>query len=161
MASSKRILLLAYMFPPIIDGGGFRPAAFARYLPEFGYSPLVLTRPDTSGLPVDPNQLTKLPGSVEIVRVPVGYADGWTRRFRNRYRWTQPVERMLRRPDHWIADAIAWRSARRDHMRVWEVSWMEPAVDVATRLIEQHDFHAIVATAPPFESLKAGLLLAQ
>jgi hypothetical protein len=26
----KRVLLLAYMFPPIIDGGGFRPFAFAR-----------------------------------------------------------------------------------------------------------------------------------
>jgi hypothetical protein len=31
---------LACMFPPIVDGGAFRPFAFARYLPEFGYSRL-------------------------------------------------------------------------------------------------------------------------
>jgi hypothetical protein len=65
---NRRILLLAYMFPPIIDAGGFRPLAFARYLPEFGWEPIVLTRPDSGSLPLDPSQLDTLPRCVKVER---------------------------------------------------------------------------------------------
>src|SRR5262249_61665328 len=78
----KRVLLLAYMFPPIVDGGAFRPASFARYLPEFGYEPIVLTRPDSGDLPIDHAQLDTLPPAVRIERVPKGFAEGWNDRFR-------------------------------------------------------------------------------
>ena len=49
---TKRVLLLAYMFPPIVDAGGFRPLAFARYLPGFGWDPIVLTRSFTVRYPM-------------------------------------------------------------------------------------------------------------
>ena len=38
-----RILFLAYYFPPIGGGGVQRSAKFAKYLPEFGYKPRVVT----------------------------------------------------------------------------------------------------------------------
>jgi len=155
----KRVLLLAYMFPPIIDGGGFRPFAFARYLPEFGYQPIVLTRPDTANLPVDRAQLDKLPSSVHIERLPFGFAEGWSRHVRRRFAWLGPAETALRKPPGWIADGLAWRIARRDVHRQWEVSWMEPAIARGLQLIDRFRPTAILATAPPFETLKAGYAL--
>jgi Glycosyltransferase Family 4/Glycosyl transferases group 1 len=152
----KRVLLLAYMFPPIVDGGGFRPFAFARYLPEFGYQPIVLTRPDTANLPVDRSQLDKLPSSVHIDRLAYGFEEGWLRHVRRRLSWLRPAEAALGKPAGWIADGVAWRVARRDERRPWEVSWMEPAIARGLRLIEQFKPDVILATAPPFESLKAG-----
>jgi glycosyltransferase involved in cell wall biosynthesis len=149
------------MFPPIIDGGGFRPFAFARYLPEFGYEPIVLTRPDTANLPVDRSQLDKLPPSVHIERLSHGFAEGWSRRVRRRFAWLRPAETALRKPAGWIADGLAWRIARRAEHRPWEVSWMEPAVEAGLRLIERFHPEVILATAPPFETLKAGYMLHQ
>src|SRR6266487_3641809 len=90
---TRRIALLAYMFPPIVDGGAFRPTAFARYLPEFGYEPIVLTRPDTANLPVDPRQLEGQLSAVRVERVDYGFTDGWQDHFRRRLAW-------LRSEDH-------------------------------------------------------------
>lgn len=40
----KRILMIAYHFPPILGSSGMhRTLGFARYLPEFGWEPVVLT----------------------------------------------------------------------------------------------------------------------
>lgn len=39
----SRVLYLAYHFPPIGGGGVQRNAKFARYLPEFGHTPIVVT----------------------------------------------------------------------------------------------------------------------
>jgi len=39
----KRVLMICYHFPPIINGGVERSIKFAHYLPDFGYEPVVLT----------------------------------------------------------------------------------------------------------------------
>src|SRR5579862_9560987 len=157
----RRVLILAYMFPPIVDGGGFRPFAFARYLPEFGYEPTVLTRPDSSGFPLDPTQLDRLPREVRIERVATGFVEGWNAHFRRRLGWMRPVEALLGRPAGAVAEGLAWRAADRDPIRPWEISWMEPAVETGLTLVSRHRPDIILATGPPFESLKAGLLIAE
>lgn len=40
----KKLLILAYDFPPYVSVGGLRPASWAKYLHEFGVFPVVVTR---------------------------------------------------------------------------------------------------------------------
>lgn len=40
----KRLLILAYDFPPYVSVGGLRPYAWYRYLKEYGVEPVVVTR---------------------------------------------------------------------------------------------------------------------
>ena len=40
----KRLLILAYDFPPFVSVGGLRPYAWYRYLKEYGVEPVVVTR---------------------------------------------------------------------------------------------------------------------
>jgi hypothetical protein len=40
----KKLLILAYDFPPYISVGGLRPASWAKYFHEFGLYPIVVTR---------------------------------------------------------------------------------------------------------------------
>lgn len=40
----KRLLILAYDFPPYVSVGGLRPFAWYKYLKEFGVEPVVVTR---------------------------------------------------------------------------------------------------------------------
>ena len=43
----RRILIIAYHFPPDAAVGALRPLKFAKYLPQFGWEPWVLTvRPE-------------------------------------------------------------------------------------------------------------------
>jgi glycosyltransferase involved in cell wall biosynthesis len=67
-----RILFVAYHFPPIGGGGVQRAAKFARYLPEHGIEPIVLTGPGPSGdhwAPDDPTMLDEVSGTT-VIRVP-------------------------------------------------------------------------------------------
>jgi glycosyltransferase involved in cell wall biosynthesis len=67
-----KILLVAYHFPPIGGAGVQRAVKLARYLPEFGVTPRVLTAPgpeDNRWTPEDASLLAEVE-DVEIVRVP-------------------------------------------------------------------------------------------
>jgi len=63
----KRVLMLAYYFPPLGMGGTQRSAKFARYLPEFGWQATVLTVKPIAYWAEDVSLLDDLAG-VEIVR---------------------------------------------------------------------------------------------
>ena len=41
--TSRRVLMICYHFLPVVNGGVERSAKFARFLPHFGYEPVVLT----------------------------------------------------------------------------------------------------------------------
>ena len=43
--AQRRVLFLAYYFPPLGGGGVQRSLAFARYLPDAGYEPVIVTGP--------------------------------------------------------------------------------------------------------------------
>ena len=40
MSAMKRVLLISYFFPPISNGGVFRPLKMAKYLPRNGWEGL-------------------------------------------------------------------------------------------------------------------------
>src|SRR5436190_23249568 len=46
----RNVLLVTYSYPPVERTGARRPAAIAKYLPRFGWRPLILT-PKVKGRP--------------------------------------------------------------------------------------------------------------
>jgi glycosyltransferase involved in cell wall biosynthesis len=68
----KRILFLAYHFPPIGGAGVQRNAKFARHLPEFDYEAVVITGPGRSGdrwTPTDDTLTEDIPAGTEVHRL--------------------------------------------------------------------------------------------
>lgn len=82
----KRVLFIAYHFPPVGGGGVQRSVKFVRYLREFGYEPVVLTGPGPSEwrwTPEDKTLADEIPGDIEVHRVPgpePPQSGGWRRR---------------------------------------------------------------------------------
>ncbi len=64
----KKILLIAYYFPPMGMGGVQRATKFAKYLPRFGWKPFVLTVKDVDYLAKDYSLLDDLPSQVRVIR---------------------------------------------------------------------------------------------
>ncbi len=53
-STPRQVLIVSYAFPPMNVPGSIRVAKFAKYLPEFGWEPIVLTVEDGySGRPLD------------------------------------------------------------------------------------------------------------
>lgn len=64
----KKVLILAYYFPPLGMGGVQRVTKFVKYLPSFGWKPYVLTVKEVEYLAKDSSLLKDIPREAEIVR---------------------------------------------------------------------------------------------
>ncbi len=76
----KRVLLVAYFFPPDGGAGTQRAVKFCKYLPEFGWQPTVITRAREAGgqlVPEDAALLADVGPEVRVVRVPEGAPGEW------------------------------------------------------------------------------------
>jgi hypothetical protein len=56
----RRVLIVSFVFPPLNDIGAVRIGKFAKYLPQFGWEPIVLTvnevKGEPQGLPVETDE---------------------------------------------------------------------------------------------------------
>jgi glycosyltransferase involved in cell wall biosynthesis len=96
---ARRVLILAYHFPPIGYSGTQRTTKFVRYLPRFGFEPVVVTGPGdptSNGLPLDPTLAAELPEQLEVHRVrgpEPATSSGWRGRGERWLRLSRPWQR--------------------------------------------------------------------
>lgn len=65
----RNVLLIAYHFPPVAGSSGLqRTLRFAQYLPEFGWSPTVLTVRQAAYEKTDDRALAQVPAHCEVIR---------------------------------------------------------------------------------------------
>jgi glycosyltransferase involved in cell wall biosynthesis len=62
----RRVLMIAYAFPPTGGPGVQRSAKFAKFLPRFGWLPTVWTVEEAEGLPRDASLCDELPPEVTV-----------------------------------------------------------------------------------------------
>ncbi|MDE6589429.1 MAG: hypothetical protein K2K53_03595, partial [Oscillospiraceae bacterium] len=70
--NDRRVLMVAYYFPPLSGSGVFRSIKFAKYLPLFGWQPTVIStdRPPIGWNYADESQVKEIPEGTEVIRVP-------------------------------------------------------------------------------------------
>ncbi|MFW6275655.1 MAG: glycosyltransferase [bacterium] len=66
---NKKVLFVAYIFPPLGGSGVQRSLKFAKYLPLYGWSPTILTVKKNSYKYQDKSLASELPANLEIVRL--------------------------------------------------------------------------------------------
>ncbi len=140
----RRVLVLAYDFPPRGATSVFRVTKFVRYLPEFGWQPVVLTAAVRGGVR-DEALLEQLPPDLEIIRVPNPFAPagagtgGHTATPSLQARLRQQLRRVC------VPDA--------------QILWVPAAVHAAAIRLSRGDIAALFTTAPPYSVHLAGLWL--
>jgi len=133
----KKVLMIAYHFPPVAGVGIFRVLKFVKYLPRFGWKPVVLTvrNPDLSMTRVDPDFVQDRLDYVKVFRafgVPLGWIAKAGRLGIN-YRWFV------------IPDTFA--------------GWIPFAVLAGKKVIQREKVNVIYATCPPAANLLIGAIL--
>ena len=66
--TSKKVLFIAYLFPPAGGGGVQRSSKFVKYLPKFGWQPLVLTVKEPYDFYSDDTLIKDLGDDVKVYR---------------------------------------------------------------------------------------------
>jgi len=126
----KRVLLVAYYFPPQPKAGALRPSYLAKHLAEFGWEPTVLTaefpgEPDVPCRVVRVRQLGRSP-KMEFTSAPAQ-----PRRQSRAERFARDLGRSI---VYFPDDAVGW---------LW------PARSAALALTAAERFDAVISTAPP------------
>lgn len=151
----KRLLVLAYFFPPLGGGGCQRTLKLVRYLEPQGWAATVVTAADSDYWILDLTLLEEVPASTRIIRVrgltslrllrllssagvPIEQPQGG----RN-----PGVVRKLRRLQSWLLIPDGYRS------------WSQAAARLAAKQIELRNVDALWTTSSPESAHVAGLAL--
>jgi glycosyltransferase involved in cell wall biosynthesis len=132
-----KVLLFSYHFPPIGGAGTQRPARFARYLPESGWSVHVLTSPGTAEgrwTPRDQTLEAEVPPDTPLTRV-VGEPPSAGLQEERLERWLGVPTRWQR---WWYTAAVEAGVAIRDVSAIWTImppyESAQPSIELARRL---------------------------
>ena len=66
----RKVLMIAYFFPPMGGSGVQRTLKFAKHLPEFGWQPIILTVSNPPSTEADYSMLEELPDDLPVYRTP-------------------------------------------------------------------------------------------
>jgi glycosyltransferase involved in cell wall biosynthesis len=168
--AERRILLIAYHFPPSAAVGGMRMANFARCLSAFGWAPSVLTIRDESIAEVDVERLRGLEGipihKARVFTTVEGIYPAVKRRLVRRRRSPSSAdagagaalargavsgESFLRRIRRYILAFLALPDRER--------GWILPATAAAIRLIRRDRIGWIMTSCPPYSGHLIGLVV--
>ncbi|MFK7843905.1 MAG: glycosyltransferase, partial [Rhodothermales bacterium] len=140
-SSMKRLLVIAYYFPPMGLSGVQRITKFVKYLPENNWSPTVLTVEPGGYFAFDSSLMEDLTNeSISIERTS---AFDPTRIFNKKTTVSLPKE-----------SSRKWLSKLSQFVFIPDnkIGWYKQAIDRAVSLHKENPFDCILATAPPYTS---------
>jgi len=156
----REVLLISYFFPPAGGGGVIRALKLAKYLPEFGYTPVVLAADDPRRADRDPALLEQIPPCVRVYRVPVAdpFAKlaGAYKTFRSR-KWGANVGREVKG----VRESFGARLRRAFSFPDPQFHFRRPALSAFFRIPDVYRLRAIISTAPPYTSHSLGARLSR
>lgn len=167
---NKKVLFVAYHFPPDAAVGTLRTQKFVKYLPEHGWKPFVLSVQDRYYPTTDPRRLADVDGAVvqrtSFWRTPLQLLidtrnDLRARKKRNAGDFSA-VPKSMSGPD----DVRRMSYIKRFLLCLnWlpddKLYWTLPAISKGLRLIKTNNIRLIVVSAPPNSSIILAYILSQ
>ncbi len=159
----RRVLLVSYFFPPLGGGGVQRILQTVRYLPRFGWDPVVLTVQDGDWTSTDQKGLSRIPPSVQVERTSFVTAARLKEKLFGR-RETVPVALPTagwEEPPATLREKIVAR-----FRPLWQtpdefLGWYPYAVRKGRDLLQAGYFDAIISSGPPWTCHLIGRTLAK
>ena len=155
----KRVLIIAYYFPPSGGPGVQRVLHYVKYLPDFGWQPVVLTVENGDFPARDETLLAEIPAEVPVIRTKI----------------IEPY-RLYRRlqglpPNAPVDVNVLQKSSERQSWRSWliqkiretlfipdaRIGWFPFARRAALQLLRRYRIEALYTSAPPYTTAVIGL----
>lgn len=152
----QKILVIAYYWPPAGGPGVQRWLKFVKYLPEFGYEPVVYV-PENPSYPITDRNLEKeIPTNVQFLKQPIKEPYGWAGLLSKKKTKTissgiiqdknpSLAERILL----WIRGNFFIPDARK--------GWVKPSIHFLAKVIADEGIQTIITTGPPHSLHLMGL----
>ncbi len=145
--SSKRVLIVTYYWPPSGGSGVQRWLKFSKYLPQYGWQPVVVA-PENADYPVCDESLVEevAAAQVEVLRVPIWEPYALYRKLTGASQsehGSSPSGNpgLLKRLSRWVRANFFVPDPR--------VMWVRPTVAAIEKYLATASIDAVVTTGPP------------
>ena len=147
----KRVLIITYYWPPSGGSGVQRWLKMSKYLPEYGWQPVIYTTENAEYPIVDPSLEKDVAPEIEVIRRPIvepytlykkflglkkeeTVKAGFTQEENKSQGWKSRLAMWIR-GNLFIPDARRW--------------WVKPSVKHLKEYLKAHPVDAIISTGPP------------
>jgi hypothetical protein len=158
MNSQKKILIITYYWPPAGGPGVQRWLKFAKYLPEFGWKPVIYTPENPSYPLLDESLMTDVPKDIEIVKTKI-----W-----EPYQLAEKLNKSNKKfkaGQFDVGKNQSWKS----RLSIWvrgnffipdaRVFWVKPSVKFLENYLKENKIDVVVTSGPPHSLHLIGLNL--
>ena len=153
----SKVLIITYYWPPSGGAGVQRWLKFSKYLPEFGWEPIILTiDPEYAAYPVTDNSLTEgLPLSIKVHKTPA--IDYFSIYKKDKYKI--PAAGFANSVDNTLKGKIFRFIRGNFFLPDPRKGWNNYAFKKACDLIEAEGIRHVITTSPPHSTQLIGLKL--
>ncbi len=140
----KKVMIIAYHFPPLQAIGSQRPYGLAKYLPRFGWEPIILTIKRSGNSPFGIKVIaTDYTDRIASIKKAIGFNS------------TKGVHEQLGIPETKNFDYSTWRSGT---IKFWreivafpdrQKGWYKYAVKAASDFMDKEKVNAVISTSFP------------
>ncbi|MFC2085858.1 glycosyltransferase family 4 protein [Bacteroidota bacterium] len=146
----RRVLVIAYYFPPMAYSGVQRVLKFVKYLPQHGWRPTVLTVDPAGYYQFDETMESEIAGlGIDVHRVE---SSDPTRLFGRKHKVEMPGEKRRR-----VASMISQSLFIPDN----KIGWKRAAVKKGIEILQAGEYDAIFSSAPPYTAHLIGMELSR
>lgn len=145
----NKVLIITTYFAPSRHIGAKRPIKFAKFLPEHGWQPLILTQEIGKYHGIDESLNDDFLDDLIVYRVKE-----W-----NLFRGKQEKRRMENTSKNIKIGLISFIARVVNYLSLYNYFWVFPAFFTAREIIRQHNINLIFTTSPSNEPHLVGLLL--
>lgn len=152
----KKILIITYYWPPAGGPGVQRWLKFAKYLPEFGWKPIIYTPENPSYPLLDETLMKDVPENIEIVRTKI-----W-----EPYQLAEKLNKSNKKfkaGQFDVGNNQSWKS----RLSIWvrgnffipdaRVFWVKPSIHFLEKYLKENKIDTIVTSGPPHSMHLIGL----
>jgi len=146
----KRVLIITYYWPPSGGGGVMRWLKMSKYLPEFGWQPVIYTPENPDPTVTDESLTSEIHPSTEIIRTPIWEPYDLYRKLTGKKSGTKFKS-------GYISEAS--RGNWKDKIAVFlrgnllipdpRVFWVQPSIKYLRKYLASNPVDLIVTTGPP------------
>lgn len=155
----KKVLIITYYWPPSGGAGVQRWLKFVKYLPEFGWEPVVYTPENPEAPSIDNSLLNDVKGSTIVIKRYIWEPYTFYKKFTGKkgnvnagfLKEEKGNSSFLEKISVWVRGNFFIPDARR--------FWIKPSTRFLERYIKENDIEVLVTTGPPHSMHLIGLKL--
>ncbi|MEX2595166.1 MAG: glycosyltransferase family 4 protein [Anditalea sp.] len=147
MDQNKKVLIITYYWPPSAGSGVQRWLKFAKYLPGYGWDPIVFTPENPDFELQDESLLREVPVGMEVLRFPIWEPYSILRSLKKE-KIKDPGVIMEKKNKSLLDQVAIWLRANAI-VPDPKVYWVKPSVGFLLDIIEKNNIEAIITTGPP------------